>query len=167
MGFVSTMILTRLDENIMGLQAVRLRHIKGIGPVVSATLIAQLPKRGDLDRRRIAALAGLAPHANDPGHRHGKRCIWGGRGTVRRTLYLAALTASRFDPRFRAFKELLLAAGKARKLLTVLSEMMRTGTTYQGDICRNTVASQESEPLANPARFNPAVVDDCPSLLKV
>ena len=124
-------------------QAVRLRQIKGIGPVVSATLIAQLPELGDLDRRRIAALAGLAPHANDSGHRRGKRSIWGGRGTIRRTLYLAALTASRFDPRFRAFKEHLLAAGKAkklvivacaRKLLTVLNAMMRTGTTYQGAI---------------------------------
>lgn len=124
-------------------QAVRLRQIKGIGPVVSATLIAQLPELGNLDRRRIAALAGLAPHANDSGHRRGKRSIWGGRGTIRRTLYLAALTASRFDPRFRAFKEHLLAAGKAkklvivacaRKLLTVLNAMMRTGTTYQGAI---------------------------------
>jgi transposase len=124
-------------------QAGRMRQIKGIGPVVSATLIAQLPELGQLDRRRIAALAGLAPHANDSGHRRGKRSIWGGRGTVRRTLYLAALTASRFDPRFRAFKERMLAAGKAkkvvivacaRKLLTVLNAMMRIGTTYRDAI---------------------------------
>jgi transposase len=121
-------------------QAARLRCIKGIGPVVSATLIAQLPELGQLDRRRIAALAGLAPHANDSGHRRGKRSIWGGRDVIRRSLYLAALTASRFDPRFRAFKERLLAAGKprklvivacARKLLTVLNAMMRTGTPYR------------------------------------
>lgn len=94
-------------------QAAQLRQIKGIGPVVSATLIAQLPEFGQLDRRRIAALAGLAPHANDSGAlpRRGKRIIWGGRSTIRRTLYLAVLTASRFDPRFRAFKERLLAAG--------------------------------------------------------
>ncbi|WP_240621087.1 IS110 family transposase [Pseudooceanicola lipolyticus] len=124
-------------------QAARLRQIKGIGPVVSATLIAQLPELGQLDRRRIAALAGLAPHANDSGHRRGKRSIWGGRGTIRRTLYLAALTASRFDPRFRAFKERLLAAGKAkkpvivacaRKLLTVLNAMIKTGTAYRDAI---------------------------------
>ncbi|MFN4171983.1 MAG: transposase [Pseudorhodobacter sp.] len=63
-------------------QAARLHHIKGIGPVVSATLIAQLPELGQLDRRRIAALAGLAPHANDSGHRRGKRSIWGGRATI-------------------------------------------------------------------------------------
>lgn len=121
-------------------QAARLRGIKGIGPVVSATLIAQLPELGHLDRRRIAALAGLAPHANDSGHRRGKRSIWGGRDALRRSLYLAALTASRFEPRFRAFKETLLAAGKprkvvivacARKLLTVLNAMIRTGTVYR------------------------------------
>lgn len=120
-------------------QSARLRCIKGIGPVVSATLIAQLPELGQLDRRRIAALAGLAPHANDSGHRRGKRSIWGGRGTLRRCLYLAALTASRFDTRFRAFKERLIASGKARKLvivacarklLTVLNAMTRTGTAY-------------------------------------
>ena len=126
-----------------GEQAARLRQVKGIGPVVSATLIAQLPELGQLDRRRIAALAGLAPHANDSGHRRGKRSISGGRGTIRRTLYLAALTASRFDPRFRAFKERLLAAGKAkkpvivacaRKLLTVLNAMIKTGTAYRDAI---------------------------------
>ncbi|MCE6967058.1 transposase [Cereibacter sphaeroides] len=87
----------------------------------------------------VLAIARLAPHANDSGHRRGKRSIWGGRDALRRSLYLAALTASRFDPRFRAFKERLLAAGKARKLvivacarklLTVLNAMMRTGTAY-------------------------------------
>lgn len=127
------------EQNDLCDQAVRLCQIKGIGPVVSATFIAQLPELGDLDPRRIAALAGLAPHANYSGHRRGKRSIWGRRGMIRRTLYLAALTASRFDPRFRAFKEHLLAAGKAkklvivacaRKLLTVLNAMMRTGATY-------------------------------------
>lgn len=120
-------------------QSARLRSVKGIGPFVSATAIAQIPELGQLDRRRIAALAGLAPHANDSGHRRGKRSIWGGRGTLRRCLYLAALAASRFDPRFRTFKERLIAAGKARKLvivacarklLTVLNAMTRAGTTY-------------------------------------
>lgn len=121
-------------------QSARLRCVKGIGPVVSATLLSQLPELGQLDRRRLAALAGLAPHANESGHRRGKRSIWGGRGTLRRCLYLAALTASRFDPRFRAFKERLIATGKAknlvivacaRKLLTVLNAMTRTGTAYR------------------------------------
>ena len=76
----------------------------------------------------------------DSGHRRGKRSIWGGRDVIRRSLYLAALTAGRFDPRFRAFKERHLAAGKprklvivacARKLLTVLNAMMKTGTAYR------------------------------------
>jgi transposase len=118
-------------------KAARLCQIKGIGTVASATLIAQLPELGQLDRRRIAGLAELAPHANDLGHRRGKRSIWGGRGTIRSTLYVAALTASRLDPRFKAFQERLLATGKtkkpvivacARKLLTVLNAMMETGT---------------------------------------
>ena len=127
------------QEELRG-QAERLRAVKGIGPVVSATIIALLPELGQLDRRRIAALAGLAPHANDSGHRRGKRSVWGGRGPLRRCHYLAALTASRFDPRFRAFKEHLIAAGKARKLvivacarklLTVLNAMARSGTAYR------------------------------------
>jgi transposase len=127
------------QEELRG-QAERLRAVKGIGPVVSATIIALLPELGQLDRRRIAALAGLAPHANDSGHRRGKRSVWGGRGPLRRCLYLAALTAGRFDPRFRAFKEHLIAAGKARKLvivacarklLTVLNAMARSGTAYR------------------------------------
>mgnify|MGYP003571150869 FL=1 len=82
---------------------------------------------------------------------------------VGHTLYLAALTASRFDPRFRTFKEHLLAVGKARKfviaacarkLLTVLNAMMRTGTTYRDAIARNTAATQELELPANPGRFS-------------
>jgi transposase len=121
-------------------QYARLRCVKGIGPVIAATLIAQIPELGQLDPRRIAALAGLAPYANGSGHRRGRRSIWGGRGTLRRCLYLAALTASRFDPRFNAFKERLIATGKARKLvivacarklLTVLDAMIRTKTAYQ------------------------------------
>lgn len=114
--------------------------MKGIGPVVSAVLIAKLPELDQLDRRRIAALAGLAPHANDSGQRRGKRSIWGGRGSCRRCLYLAALTVSRFDPVFRAFKERLIAVGEprklvivacARKLLTVLNAMTKARTPYR------------------------------------
>lgn len=87
------------DQDDLRDQAACLRHIKGIGPVVSATLIAQLPELGQLDRRRIAALAGLAPHANDSAHRRGKRTIWGGRATIRRTLYLESGPINLFDRR--------------------------------------------------------------------
>ena len=119
--------------------AARLSTVKGIGPVTAAMLLARLPELGRLDRRRIAALAGLAPQACDSGLRRGQRHIWGGRATVRRALYLAALTASRYDPTLRAFRSRLQAQGKpikviltacARKLLTILNAMMRDETDY-------------------------------------
>jgi transposase len=119
--------------------AARLSTVKGIGPVTAATLLARLPELGRLDRRRIAALAGLAPQACDSGLRRGQRHIWGGRASIRRALYLAALTASRYDPAICAFRSHLQAQGKpikvvltacARKLLTILNAMMRNGTDY-------------------------------------
>jgi transposase len=71
-------------------EARRLRSAPGVGPLVSATLVARLPELGRLDHRRIAALAGLAPHACDSGLSRGRRHIWGGRAEVRRGLYIAA-----------------------------------------------------------------------------
>jgi len=121
-------------------EARRLRSAPGVGPLVSATLVARLPELGRLDRRRIAALAGLAPHACDSGLSRGKRHIWGGRPDVRRALYLAAFVASRCDPRLKAFRQRLQAAGKpvklaitacARKLLTILNAMARTAQDYR------------------------------------
>lgn len=112
----------------------RLRTAPGVGPTVAATLIAELPELGRLDRRAIAALAGLAPRARDSGQRHRQRSIGGGRPVVRRMLYLAALQASRRDPGFQAFRARLQDRGKsvkqalvavARKLLTVLNAMIR------------------------------------------
>jgi transposase len=119
---------------------IRLQSIPGIGPILAAVLIASLPELGNLDRRKIAALAGLAPHACDSGLFKGKRRIWGGRANVRRALYLAAFIASRHDPMFRAFRKQLQDAGKpvkvaitacARKLLTVLNAMLRTSQNYR------------------------------------
>lgn len=124
--------LARLDA--------RLKTASGIGPVVAATLIAYLPELGRLDRRAIASLGGLAPHACDSGHRRGKRKVWGGRAEVRRALYLAAVAASRWDPQLKAFRQRLIAAGKpvklvliavARKLLTILNAMVRDGHDYE------------------------------------
>ena len=103
-------------------------------PLLAASLLARLPELGRLDRRAIASLAGLAPHACDSGRFRGKRRIWGGRAEVRRTLYLAGFIASRYDPALRAFRRKLQEAGKpvklaivacARKLLTVLNAMLR------------------------------------------
>ncbi|MDF5632538.1 transposase, partial [Vibrio parahaemolyticus] len=111
----------------------------GIGPVASATLIAELPELGRLNRREIAALVGVAPMANDSGASRGRRRIQGGRFDVRRVLYMAALTASRRNPVIKAFYERLIAAGKLpkvalvacmRKLLTVLNAMVRTNKPW-------------------------------------
>ncbi len=119
-----------------------LQSASGIGPVASATLIAELPELGRLNRREIAALVGIAPMANDSGASKGRRRIQGGRFDVRRVLYMAALTASRRNPVIKAFYERLITAGKLpkvalvacmRKLLTTLNAMVRTRTTWQTD----------------------------------
>jgi transposase len=112
-----------------------LQSASGIGPVASATLIAELPELGRLNRREIAALVGVAPMANDSGSSRGRRRVQGGRFEIRRVLYMAALTASRRNPAIKAFYERLLAAAKLpkvalvacmRKLLTILNAMVRT-----------------------------------------
>jgi transposase len=117
----------------------RLRSAPGVGPTLAAVLLARLPELGQLDRRAIASLAGLAPHACDSGHRRGRRHVWGGRADVRRSLYLAAFVASRFDPHLKAMRDRMQAAGKpakaailavARKLLTILNAMIREGRNY-------------------------------------
>jgi transposase len=118
----------------------QLQTVPGVGPSVALTLIAELPELGQLDRRRIAALAGPAPLARDSGLRAGRRTIRGGRPVVRTLLYLAAFQASRHDPTFRAFRTRLQQTGKpvkvaivaiARKLLTVLNAMLANGTDYR------------------------------------
>ena len=118
----------------------RLTTVPGIGPALSAVLIARLPELGQLDHRRIASLAGLAPHACDSGLHRGKRHVWGGRADVRRTLYLAAFIASRYDPALRDFRKRLQDAGKptkvaitacARKLLTILNAMFHNKKDHQ------------------------------------
>ena len=111
-----------------------LRSVPGIGPVTACTLIADLPELGRLDRRRIAALAGLAPIARDSGAFRGRRMILGGRSHIRRVLYMATLTAIKHNPAIRTFHQRLVAAGRPgkvaltaamRKLLTILNAMLR------------------------------------------
>jgi transposase len=111
-----------------------LQGIKGIGPAVSRTLLAALPELGTLTRQQIAALAGLAPRNRDSGKSRGKRSIGGGRAVVRSALYLAAWSASRFNPALKAFSDRLKEAGKAgkvrmvavaRKLLTIANAILR------------------------------------------
>jgi transposase len=111
-----------------------LQSVPGIGPGTSAVLIADLPELGQLTRRQIAALVGVAPLACDSGTLAGARHIWGGRVTVRGALYMATLVATRFNPVIRAFYQHLLATGKRkkvalvaamRKLLTILNAMVK------------------------------------------
>ena len=116
-------------------QARLLAAVPGIGPTVLATLLGELPELGTRCRRRIASLAGLAPHARESGTWRGKRSIWGGRRKVREALYMAALTAARRIPQLAALRERMKAAGKApktiliaaaRQLLVILNAMMRS-----------------------------------------
>lgn len=111
-----------------------LEAVKGVGPVALLTLIAALPELGQLDRRAVTKLVGLAPMSNDSGHRIGKRSIWGGRGDVRAVLYMATLSAIRFNNTIHVFHTRLIDAGKPkkvaivacmRKLLVILNAMMR------------------------------------------
>ena len=118
---------------------VLLRSVPGVGAVVAATLIAELPELGELTRRQIAALAGVAPFSHDSGGYRGRRRIRGGRPAVRHALYMAALAGIRCNPAVRTFHRRLRDAGKspkmtitacARKLLTILNAMARTQTPW-------------------------------------
>jgi transposase len=119
--------------------AARLTSVPGVGPIVAATLLGELPELGQLNRRAIAALAGVAPLARDSGRQRGRRHVWGGRASVRRALYMAALVASKHNPVIRAFYQRLLAAGKAkklalvacmRKLLVILNALVKQETVW-------------------------------------
>jgi transposase len=117
-----------------------LHSVPGVGPVVSRTLLGELPELGTLTHKQIAALVGVAPRACDSGTLRGKRMVWGGRAPVRAALYMAALVASRRNPVIRAFYARLRAAGKPakvalvacmRKLLTILNAILRSGTPWR------------------------------------
>ena len=116
-----------------------LTSVPGIGAASVAVLLAELPELGKLDRRRVAALVGVAPLNRDSGQMRGQRSIWGGRAQVRRTLYMATLTAVRYNPVLKPYYEHLLAAGKRkkvalvacmRKLLTMLNAIAKHGSTW-------------------------------------
>lgn len=139
---VEGQMLVHVREHFAQLDAL-LRSATGIGPIASATLIADLPELGRLKRRSICALVGIAPMANDSGSSRGRRRIQGGRFDVRRVLYMAALTAARRNPVIKAFYERLIEAGKLpkvalvacmRKLLTILNAMVRTRTPWNASL---------------------------------
>ncbi len=123
-----------------------LQSTPGIGPTVSAALVAGLPELGSLNRRQIAALVGVAPLNRDSGRHRGKRIVWGGRGRIRAALYMAALTATRFNPAIHGFYTRLVLAGKAkkvaltacmRKLLSILNAMLKHRTAWSNSYSLN------------------------------
>ena len=108
--------------------------IPGIGKTTAHVLLAAMPELGSLDRRQVAALAGLAPFARDSGMQQGRRHTGAGRGLVRRTLFMATLSAIRFNQLMRVFYERLIQNGKkpivaliatARKLITIINAKLR------------------------------------------
>lgn len=126
--------LTKSDPEIQAKSEI-LKSVPGVGPVLTVTLLGGLPELGSLNAKEIAALVGLAPFNWDSGKLRGKRAIWGGRAEIRSALYMASLTATRFNPVLRAVYQRLLAAGKPkkvalvavmRKLLVVLNSMVKT-----------------------------------------
>ena len=122
-----------------------LQSIPGVGATTSVTMLARCPELGQINRRQIAALAGTAPLAHDSGKHKGKRFTWGGRGDVRTALYMATLSAKRFNPAIKAFATRLKAAGKAhkvvmvacmRKLLTVMNAMLKLNVPWSDKLAK-------------------------------
>jgi transposase len=120
-------------------RAALVQTVPGVGPVTAATLIGELPELGKLDRRRLSALVGVAPMNRDSGRKQGRRTTTGGRSDIRRVLYMAVLTARRYNPVIRAFAQRLAAAGKPykvimtacmRKLLVILNAMVLSNTAW-------------------------------------
>jgi transposase len=116
-----------------------LRSVPGVGPAATATLLAELPELGTLNRKKIAALVGVAPFNRDSGKLRGRRMIWGGRSPVRAVLYMCSLVAIRRNPVISAYYRRLVVAGKpskvaliacTRKLIVILNALVRNGTPW-------------------------------------
>lgn len=136
-------ITERLQQCAAAIERVALlRSAPGVGATVSQTLVIDLPQLGQLNRRQIASLVGVAPLNRDSGQWRGRRCVWGGRAHVRSVLYMAALTALNCNPAMRSFYDRLRAAGKPfkvaitacmRKLLTILNVMVQRNTPWNAN----------------------------------
>jgi transposase len=116
-----------------------LTSMPGVGPVLACTLIALLPELGRMSRKQVAALVGVAPYAFESGKLKGKRCVWGGRAPVRHVLFMAAMSASNWNPVLKRFHDRLKAAGKLpkviivavmRKMITMLNAMVRDDVVW-------------------------------------
>ena len=141
-----------LDERLVGIvntnaalaQRYRLlTSMSGVGAVLACTLIALLPELGQMNRKQVAALVGVAPYAFESGKLKGARCIWGGRAKVRRVLYMAAMSACNWNPALKAFHDRLKATGKKpkvvivavmRKMLTTLNAMVRDNVDWADSV---------------------------------
>ena len=136
---------TDIDEAVRGSPAwcekeELLTSVPGIGKTIARTLLAELPELGNIDRRKAAALTGLAPWTRQSGQWKGKSFIGGGRAPVRAALFVGAMVAARHNPELKAFRDRLVQAGKpklvalvatARKLLTILNAILRNGRPWQ------------------------------------
>jgi transposase len=140
-----TNVNTDIDDAVRGSPAWRdkedlLASVPGIGPIIARTLIAELPELGTIDRKKIAALAGLAPFTRQSGQWRGRSFIGGGRTAVRAALFMGAMVAKQHNPVLKAFFDRLVATGKpkmvaliavARKLLTILNAILRDNRPWQ------------------------------------
>jgi transposase len=136
---------TEIDDSVRGTPVWRekeelLKSVPGVGNITARTLIAEMPELGQLDRRQVASLAGLAPWTRQSGKWKGKSFTGGGRSSVRTALFMAAMVASRCNPFLKAFHQRLIANGKpkmvaliatARKLLTILNAILRDKRPWQ------------------------------------
>src|SRR5271170_4778451 len=122
-----------------------LTSVPGVGTTTAATLLAELPELGNANRGQIAALVGVAPYDNDSGKYAGKRSVYGGRNSVRRMLYMATLTATRFNPAIRKLKQRLQKEGKVlkvmmiaclRKLLITLNAILKSGKPWEDKLAK-------------------------------
>ena len=136
-GIEAKIVLLMKEDAVLAEKARLLQSVKGIGPITAATLLGYVPELGGLSRGAAAALLGLAPFDRDSGNSKGKRHIFAGRSEARSCLYMAAISAMRYNPKFKEFAARLkqkgkpfklVAAATMRKLATVVNAMLRTGT---------------------------------------
>lgn len=138
---IDTQIETAVQTDELNVRKIEiLKSVKGIGPVTVSTFVAELPELGQLNRQEIAKLVGVAPINNDSGKSIGKRKTVGGRSTVRTVLYMATLTATRWNTTIRSFYQRLLATGKPkqvaltaamRKLLTIVNALVKSNQLWR------------------------------------
>ena len=121
-----------------------LQSVPSVGPVMSLTILADLPEIGTMNRRQIAALVGVAPLNRDSGKYKGRRTIWGGRARIRSVLYMCVISGICHNPKIKAFYNRLISSGKKhkvaitacmRKLMIILNTMIKNDTCWNESGC--------------------------------